>query len=88
MQLSFILPIIFNNAAYNKTVIILPYKCQEPASLYSNDFHSNSVKMDELRFVLSKLLQSRKHGSLNQLQIYLPNYTIFRNDRQTPNSRG
>ena len=65
---------------------------------YSNDYRSNSVKMDEIRFVLSEsfeydiiaisetwLTESTPNDSLK----YLPNfYTIIRKDRQIPNSRG
>ena len=64
---------------------------------YSNDFHSNSVKMDEIRFVLNEsfeydiiaisetwLTESTPNDSSD---LYLPNYTIFRKDRQIPNSR-
>ena len=65
---------------------------------YSNDFRSNSVKMDEIRFVLSKsfkydiiaisetwLTESTQNDSS---ELYLPNYTIISKDRQNPNSRG
>ena len=65
---------------------------------YSNDFRSNSVKMDEIRLVLSEsfeydiiaisgtwLTESTPNDSND---LYLPNNTIIRKDRQIPNSRG
>ena len=65
---------------------------------YSNDFCSNSVKMDEVRFVLSESFEYdiiaiaetwlTESTPNNSSDLYLPNYTIFRKDRQTPNSRG
>ena len=59
---------------------------------YSNDFRSNRVKMDEIRFVLNEsfeynfiaipetwLTESTPNDSSD---LYLPNYTIFRKDDQ------
>ena len=59
---------------------------------YSNDFRSNRVKMDEVRFVLNEsfeynfiaipetwLTESTPNDSSD---LYLPNYTIFRKDDQ------
>ena len=66
---------------------------------YSNDFRSNSVKMDEIRFVLSEsfeydiitiletwVTESTPNDSSDLID--LPNYIIIRKDRQIPNSRG
>ena len=65
---------------------------------YSNDFRSNSVKMDEIRFVLSESFEYdaiaisetwlTESTSNDSRDLYLPNYTIIRKDRQIPNSRG
>ena len=59
---------------------------------YSNDFRSNSVKMDEIRFVLSEsfeydiiailetwLTESTPNDSID---LYLPIYTLIRKDHQ------
>ena len=63
---------------------------------YSNDFRSNSVKMDEIRFVLSESFENdiiaisetwlTESTPNDSSKLYL--YTIFRKDRQIPNSRG
>ena len=65
---------------------------------YSYEFCSNSVKMDEVRFVLSESFEYdiiaisetwlTESTPNNSSDLYLLNYTIFRKDRQTPNSRG
>ena len=65
---------------------------------YNNDFRSNLVKMDEIRLILCEnfeydniaisetwLSESTQNDCSD---LYLPNYTIFRKDCKTPNSRG
>ena len=65
---------------------------------YNNDFRSNLVEMDEIRLVLCEHFEYdiiaisetwlSETTQNNCSDLYLPNYTIFRKDRKTPNSRG
>ena len=97
MQLSFILPIIFNHAVYNKTLKLCHINARSLLA-FCNDFRSNSVKMDEFRFVLSESFEYdiisisetwlTESASNESSDLYLPNYTIFRKNRQILNSRG
>ena len=97
MYLSLVFLNSLHYADYNKKLKLCHINARSLLA-YNNDFRSNLVKMDEIRLVLCEhfeydiiaisetWLSETTQNDCSDL--YLPNYTIFRKDRKTPNSRG